>query len=335
MPGGTVAADPDTVPGAGPQVGFEAGELRLPVRPKALGYVRLSKARVYHYIYGWALGALLLRTDGGADAGTVPGLVLVLAGTLAAQWSASAADDVSGFLDGSDARNYAGRPAVTVVRKPLVTGALTVPEARRFAVVTWSAGMAAIVLAAAVMPGPVPWPALVVGLVTPALGIQYSWGAKLSYRPLGLEATIFLTGVYTVVMPYWLAVGTVSRELLLVAALFGLWLLMVVCYGNASDRDGDRAVGRRTLAVLLPPRWFTALLHLLVLANLGLTVLLFTTAHRNPALIVLAVPVFLLHLAQLYFGTYRGQLRTARFLVLLSIDVGVFGLAAALLLDRT
>ncbi|MEJ8642041.1 UbiA family prenyltransferase [Streptomyces sp. MS1.HAVA.3] len=300
-------------------------------RPKIVSYLRLSKARMYHYIYGWTLGLLLLRSDGFASAGTLLALACLLVGTLAIQWSASAADDVSGFLNGSDARNYAGRPLVTMVRKPLLTGALALPEAVRFAVIAWISGMLAISLAVGVLDWRVPLPALVVAFGVPVLAVQYSCGIKLSYRPLGLESTIFFTGACTVLMPYWFAAGTVSRETLLVSALFGLWLLLVVSYGNASDRVGDAAVSRKTLAVVLPPLWFAVVLHVLVAANAALLVLLFTTTRLNAAFIVLSAPAVALQLAQLYYGVYRRELRKARFLVLISIDLGFLGLATALL----
>lgn len=304
-------------------------------RSKIVSYLRLGKARVYHYVYGWALGLLLLHADGLASADVLLPLVCLLAGTLAIQWSASAADDVSGFRNGSDARNYAGRPLVTRVRKPLLTGSLSVPEATGFAVVAWLAGMLAFALAAHLLHGPVPLPALVVAFGVPALAVQYSWGIKLSYRPLGLESTIFITGAFTVFMPYWFVAGTISRETLLVSALFGLWLLLVVSYGNASDRAGDAAVQRRTLAVLLPPMWFAALLHLLVAANAVLLIVLFTATRMNSSGLAFSVPVVALQLVQLYYGVYRRELRKARFLVLLSIDLGSAALATTLLTGFT
>jgi 1,4-dihydroxy-2-naphthoate octaprenyltransferase len=220
---------------------------------------------------------------------------------------------------------------VTTVRKPLITGALTVSEAVRFAVVAWIAGMLAIALSAGALDWRVPLWALVVALGVPVLAVQYSCGVKLSYRPLGLESTIFFTGAYTVVAPYWFVAGKVSREALLVGALVGLWLLLVVSYGNASDRAGDAAVSRRTLAVILPTPWFSVVVHLLVAANAVLLVLLFTTTRLSPGLLVIGAPAVALQLAQLYYGMHRGELRKARFLVLISIDLGFASLAAALL----
>ncbi|MFG2293377.1 UbiA family prenyltransferase [Streptomyces sp. NPDC048603] len=306
----------------------------ISARPRIVSYLRLGKARMYHYLYGWALGLLLLRSEGflsGASREDMLVLACVLVGTLAAQWSAAAADDITGYLNGSDAHNYRGRPPVTMARKPLITGELSLPQAVGFALVTGIVGVFAVPAVAGILGWRVPAPAIVVALVVPALAVQYSCGIKLSYRPLGLESVILVTGAYTVIMPYWFVAGAISRETLLVGALFGLWLLVVVSYGNASDRSGDAAVGRRTLAVVLPPLWFAVGLHALVAVHAVLLAVLFGTTSLRPGSLVFAAPVVIMHLIQLWYGVYKERLRTARFLVLLSIDLGSAGLAAALI----
>lgn len=306
-------------------------------RPGIVSYLRLGKARMYHYIYGWALGLLLLRSEGflsDASREDLLALACVLVGTLAVQWSAAAADDVTGYLNGSDEHNYRGRPRVTRVRKPLITGELSLPQAVGFALVTGTVGVLAIPVGAGILGWRVPALAIAVAFAVQVLGVQYSCGIKLSYRPLGLESAILVTGAWTVIMPYWVVAGTVSREALLVGALFGLWLLLVVSYGNASDRSGDAVVGRKTLAVILPPLWFAVALHMLVAVHAVLLAVLFGATRLRPGTLVFAAPVVVLHLIQLWYGVYGRRLRTARFLVLLSIDLGSVGLAAALIVGH-
>ncbi|MFF2191376.1 prenyltransferase [Streptomyces sp. NPDC058157] len=306
-------------------------------RPRIISYLRLGKARMYHYVYGWALGLLLLRSEGFLDdvgRQDAFALVCVLVATLAVQWSAAAADDVTGYLNGSDEHNYRGRPAVTRIRKPLITGELSLPQAVGFALVTGIVGVVAIPVGAGVLGSRVPALTLVVVLAVQALGVQYSCGIRLSYRPLGLESAILVTGACTVITPYWIVAGTISREALLVGSVFGLWLLLVVSYGNASDRSGDAAVGRRTLAVMLPPPWFAVGLHALVAVHAVLLAVLFGTTSLRPGALVFAAPVLVLNLVQLWYGVYKRRLRTARFLVLLSIDLGSAGLAAALIVGH-
>ncbi|QFZ20669.1 UbiA family prenyltransferase [Saccharothrix syringae] len=292
-------------------------------------YLRLGKARIYHHVYGWVLAALLLVRDGPVSARQLLALALLLVMVLATQWSAAAADDIGGHRDGSDARNYAGRPPLTVVKKPLVTGALTEREAVRFAVWTWIVGVAAGIAAAVLVSAP-PL-AVAVLLVAQVVAVQYSLGLKLSYRPLGLEGTILFTIACTALAPYWIAAGRVEPEILLMSLLVGLWFLLVVSYGNASDRAGDAEVGRRTMAVTLPPTAFAAVLHLFCLASAGTLALLFTTTRFSPVLAFTAVPVVVLHVFQLYYGVYRRELRKARFMGLLTVDLGCLGLVAALL----
>ena len=59
---------------------------------------------------------------------------------------------------------------------------------------------------------------------------------------------------------------------LTVTALVGVWFLLVVSHGNASDRQGDAAVNRRTLAVLLSDKAFRVFLAALFVASVGLIV---------------------------------------------------------------
>jgi 1,4-dihydroxy-2-naphthoate octaprenyltransferase len=300
---------------------------------KIVSYLRLGKARIYHHVHGWVLASLLLWLDGQVNGRTAVAMALTLVMLLAIQWSAAASDDLGGYRDGCDAQNYAGRPYRTVVKKPLITGALTEREAVRFAVVVWLVGVAAGLAAAYTVGWKTPLVAIALLLFAQVCAVQYSMGIKLSYRPLGLEFVILYTIGCTALMPYWFVAASLNREILITSALMGLWFLLVVSYGNASDREGDAAVGRRTLAVLLPPAWFKAALHLFVVCSMALLTLLFTVTRFEPALSVCAIPVVALHLAQLYYGAYREELRKARFMGLLSLDAGFIGLAVAFLLS--
>jgi 1,4-dihydroxy-2-naphthoate polyprenyltransferase len=299
---------------------------------RVLAYLRLGKARIYHHAYGWLLALLLLRLGGLVNRHTAVALVLMLVMVLTSQWAGGASDDLGGFRDGSDARNYAGRPARTVAKKPLLTGALTQVQAIRFGVVCWIVGVASGLLAAYSLGWTTPLAAILLLLLAQICAVQYSVGLKLSYRPLGLELTIFYVIGCIALMPYWFVAGRLNAEILLTSALFGLWFLMVVCYGNASDRRGDSEVSRHTLAVLLPPGAFRAVLGLLFAGSVTLLALLFTATSLNPLLGLAALPVTVLHAVQLYYGAGRADWRKARFLGLMSLDLGCLGLALAFVL---
>lgn len=297
---------------------------------KVTGFLRLGKARIYQHAYSWLLAVLLLRFDGLANGTVAIPLLLLLLMVVLCQWSGGAADDLGGFRDGSDARNYAGRPLRTLAKKPLLVGQLSQSEALMFGVVCWLASLAAGLAAAAVMEQPVPWAASLVLIATQTAAVQYSIGLKLSYQPLGLELTIFAVLGCLTLTPYWLIAGELNQEIILVSALFGLWFLMVVCYGNASDRQGDAEVSRRTLAVMLPPAWYKVVLCLLFVGSVTLIVSMFTRTRIHGVMMATMIPVIVTHGLQLYYGVRREDWRKARFLGLVSLDLGCLGLACSI-----
>lgn len=296
---------------------------------KVIGYLLLGKARIYQHSYGLVLAYLLVRAEVPWHAGLGVALAFSFVALQAVQYSAGAADDLGGFRDGSDAVNYAGRPAVTIAKKPLLTGVVSERGAVRFILVMSAIGVAATVAGA--------WfgnvasiaPVLVM-LAVQALVLQYSLGLKLSYRPLGLEVTVFTMTGAVVLLPFWFATGTVTAGVVATSALFGVWFLMVVCYGNASDLVGDKAVCRRTLAVLLPMRVYKVFLGGLYLCSLGLLVTVFAIGgFVGFQAIATMAPLVVLHTAQLYSIAFQDNWRRARFLGILSLDLGGLGLVAA------
>lgn len=299
---------------------------------KATAYLRLGKARIYHHEYGWLLALLLLRLEGLVDRHTATALALLLAMVVTVHWAGGAADDLGGFRDSSDARNYAGRPRRTVIKKPLLTGALTEAQAVRFGVVCWITGVSCGVLAVAWLGWASRLIPLILLLFAQICAVQYSVGLKLSYRPLGLELAIFYMMSCLTLMPYWLVAGRVNGMVLFTSALMGVWFLLVVCYGNASDRRGDAEVSRYTLAVLLPPPAYRMVLALLFAASVTLVCLLFATTRLRLVLVVTVIPLLVLQSVQLYYGAGRGAWRRARFLGLMSLDLGCLGLALAFIL---
>ncbi|WP_063730648.1 UbiA family prenyltransferase [Streptomyces sp. RTd22] len=312
--------------------GTTSDATKIPLGTKLIGYVQLGKVRIYHHAYGWILALLLLRLDGRVGGDTAAALALTLLMVCATQWSGGAADDLGGFRDGSDARNYAGRPASTVAKKPLLTGVLTDREAVRFGIAMWVIAIAAGLGAVASLDGTAPLAAVLVMLVGQIASVQYSMGLKLSYLPGGLEVTIFYVIGCIGLVPYWLIAGRISTESLIASALVGLWFLLIVSYGNASDKEGDAEVNRYTMAVLLPSKGFKVFLTLLFAASVTLLTLLFTTTRFDPLLGLTVVPVVVLHAVQLYYGAGKEEWRKARFIGLSSVDLGCLGLALAFVL---
>jgi 1,4-dihydroxy-2-naphthoate polyprenyltransferase len=304
---------------------------------KLVGYAQLAKLRVYQHLYEWLLVVLLLRMESVDPPGFAVALALVLVGMIAVQSAACAADDVVGFRDGSDAENYRSSSLLAappkMLPKPLLSGLLTEREGVVFAVgaslVAAAATLGVVIALGGNVPVAAPFGYLVVFLVA----VQYSSGLKFSYRPGGLEAVIFLVNAATVLLPYWSIAHRVSAIAVLVGALVGTWFLLVVSYGNAADREGDAAAGRRTFAVLAKPELYRTFLVGLYLASAALTVLPFALGLLRPIAILFVTPLLLLSTIQLYCGTVRGNARQAMRIGFRCIDVGGLGLAAAILVS--
>ncbi|MBW4718444.1 UbiA family prenyltransferase [Saccharothrix obliqua] len=220
---------------------------------RARAYARLAKLDIVDYYLGvlvvWALLPADLRFDGRVLA--VAALFLV--GEVLVMAAMVALDDVTGFRDGSDRANYGpDAPARKLARKPLLTGALTERQALRFAFAAAVAGGALWLAAVVVAPHRPMW-TLVLLVVTFFFALQYSWGVKLSYHGFQ-EFFLAALGWAVVLAPYGLAVGEVDGAVVVQALLFGLGPLLFGVYSNTNDVEGDRQVGRPTVAALTSPR---------------------------------------------------------------------------------
>lgn len=221
-------------------------------RAKARAYVRLAKLDIFDYYLGLLIVWSLLPAAERLDARGLRTLAVFLVSEVCVAAATVAFDDVTGYRDGSDAANYGpDAPARKLRRKPLLTGALSPPEAVRF-------GWAAVVVAAlactvsvAIAPHRPAW-AIAVATLCAVAFIQYSWGAKLSYHGW---AEVVLAGVAAgwLLAPYGLLSGTASGFVVVQALLFGLGPLLFGVYSNTNDRAGDARVGRRTAATVLSP----------------------------------------------------------------------------------
>ncbi|GLW55735.1 UbiA family prenyltransferase [Kitasatospora phosalacinea] len=232
----------------------------LPAAPEAApvpwrAYARLAKLDIWDYYLSVPLvAALVLASGTGVGAGTaLLVLVLFLGGEVAMSAAMCTFDDVTGYRDGSDAVNYGpDAPARRLARKPLVAGTLTERQAIRFGWATVAACVlcwAAAVAAAPARPG---W--AVAGTAALAVfGFQYTWWLRISYNGFQ-ELFLAALGWFFVLPLYGLLAGRFDGFAVVQALLFGLGPLLFGVYSNTNDIAGDRAVGRRTAAVLLSPR---------------------------------------------------------------------------------
>ncbi|MFF3320384.1 UbiA family prenyltransferase [Streptomyces sp. NPDC003035] len=275
-------------------------------------YARLGKLDVYDYYLGTfiALSAVLL------PAGTLTGRTAALFGVfLVGQvfllMAMTAFDDVTGFRDGSDLTNYGpDHPLRNVKRKPLVAGALTVPEALRFA---WASAVLAALLfgvTAVLAPHRPAWTAIGL-LVLWVVTLQYSYGVKLSYHGFQ-EIYLVALGFALVILPYGMVTGQATGFLLIQAVLFGFGPLMFGVYSNTNDVEGDRSVGRPTVAALVSERGNARFIGLLSLTEF-LTIVAASAVGIAPWWFVpLMLPASLLRLRQYLLGFRSGDIMRAR-----------------------
>ncbi|GHA89009.1 UbiA family prenyltransferase [Streptomyces termitum] len=275
-------------------------------------YARLGKLDVYDYYLGTFIALAAVLPAAGTSAGRAAALFGVfLAAQVLLLMAMTAFDDVTGFRDGSDITNYGpDHPLRNVQRKPLVAGTLTVPEALRFA---WGcAVLAALLLAAtaALAPHRPAW--TVIGLaVLWVVTLQYSYGVKLSYHGFQ-ELYLVALGFALVILPYGMATGQATGFLLVQAVLFGFGPLMFGVYSNTNDVDGDRAVGRPTVAALTSERGNARFIGALSLAEFLTIAAAGATGIAPWWFVPLMLPASLLRLRQYLLGFWTGDIMRAR-----------------------
>lgn len=226
-------------------------------------------------------------------------------------WCASALaitlDDIGGYIDGVD--QLGAIKAKRNQPKPLVTGELTLTEAKMAAMVL--IGFALILMTGLAVTAFNPLLAIPAVVMAVAVPSQYSVGLKLSYYGLG-ETVILYGAVVCAMLPYWLLNGTITGTLLLTAILCGLPMAALVVNSHLLDYDADRAKNRRTLAVLVGAsrvRWIAAVM----VAAFWVIFFVGMATHMFPWSSWLWLTLLPLHARTIYL-TFKGDSATARLL---------------------
>jgi len=144
------------------------------------------------------------------------------------------------------------------------------------------------------------WPIFVLGLISIVCALAYTGGPfPLAYHGLGDLFVLAFFGFFAVLGSAWIQVapdGVADPDLLgmpawwwLVAAALGLQAAGILTVNNIRDRDGDAAVGKRTMAVRLGPRGSRCYLLLLHLSATGSLAAAAQLAQRPWLLLVAAV----------------------------------------------
>ncbi|WFB10756.1 prenyltransferase [Streptomyces sp. LX-29] len=293
----------------------------------ARAFVRLSKVTVYQHFFPWALAVALL--DGAAldRSGAVLALALFLVASAAIVACTSAVDDIVGYRNGSDAANYReGDLGRDIRRKPLLSGAITEREARLFAAATGALTLLAGLGGFAALGWDVPAESILVFLAVAACAVQYSGGFRFSFRTGGSETMLGLSTAGGLIFPYVALARGWSPAAVLEALIMGLWLVMVISYSNVNDKEGDAAVGRKTLAVVSGPKVFKTAMVLFFVADVGLLAgwaLLPSVPWWG---VLTLLPAVALHAAQLRYGVAQENWLKARLCGFVAYDLGFLGL---------
>jgi len=322
--------------GAG-ALGARRRSRRRSLRETISVYSRLGNMRVYIQwlppVVGWSLVAdpLAIPAEG------VAALVLFVLASLAGAASGGALDHLQGFRDGIDQQTYGAGGVVGGYQsksnasiKPLVTGEITDPEARRFGIGSGVVAVAVGTLAIAIAPHS-PWWLMVLWAAWVLTSSQYAYGVKVSYYgPAELELGVLIGSL--VVFPVVFLEGEATWTVAVHAYLIGTLFSQVTLFSMIYDRDADASAGRKTLAVRLSPQAYRVLLTVWittgwVVASTGL-VLGALDAWQFAAWL----PVWAMQVGQLVHGVVRGNALIARRLGWQAFDVAFVTFVATNLL---
>jgi 1,4-dihydroxy-2-naphthoate octaprenyltransferase len=205
----------------------------LAIRPKTLS---MSAAPVL-------LGAALAWSEGAEPQWLVFFVTLFCA--LAIQAGTNLYNDARDAERGGDGPNRHGPLRVTA------TGLATAQQVKLAAYTAFGAAFAGGLYL--VFVGGVP--VLLIGVASLLAGFAYSGGPRpLSHTPWGEMFVLLFFGIAAVSGTYYLQLGEPRMSAVLLGVMLGLQAAAVLLVNNVRDLAADRAVGRRTLAIVIGER---------------------------------------------------------------------------------
>ena len=280
-------------------------DLLTPVTKSVRAYAHLSNVYFLDYNLGYPLVVALLPAAITGEGRTWAALALIVAGYFVAHCAMIAFDDITGFRDGTDAKNYRDNPSSLrrLQWKPLVTGELRLPQALRFAWGCLLVGSALLVAGLLVAPHHPLW-LVVLAVAGVCVSVQYSYGVKFSH--IGFqEVVLFLWTAELVFVTHWALTGGVTALLVVEGALFSFWLMMVSFYSNLRDLETDRGAGRITLSTIAGEHRYVRILGVLAVVDLVAVAVLVVAGVLPPLIGLLLLPVFAARLVQFRVAALR------------------------------
>ena len=189
-----------------------------------------------------AVGSALAARDHAFRLG--PALA-ALAGALLIQIGTNLVNDLGDFRRGADSVARRGPP------RALAMGWLSVPEIRAGILLSFGAA----VVAGLYLTHVAGWPVVAIGAASILAGAAYTSGPwPLAYHGLGELFVFLFFGLVAVCGTYFVETRGLRWEGLLAALPVGALASAILVVNNVRDRDGDRAAGKRTIAVRVGPR---------------------------------------------------------------------------------
>ena len=229
------------------------GAARVPTLAAAVVPVAVGSAlaaRDHHFRLGPAIAALW-------------GAIFIQLGT-------NLVNDLGDFRRGADSGPRLGPP------RALAMGWLTVAEIKAGILLSFLCAT----LAGVYLVGMAGWVVVAIGLASIAAGVAYTAGpAPLAYNGLGEIFVFLFFGVVAVCGTYYVEARTLPPDAVLAAIPVGALAAAILVVNNVRDLEGDRAAGKRTMAVTLGRRGARAE-YLLLLSAAYLTPALLTLSGR-------------------------------------------------------
>ena len=170
-----------------------------------------------------------------------PALAALL-GALLIQIGTNLANDLYDFRKGADSRGRIGPPRV------LAMGWLSPAQVRAAMVASFALATVAGIYLTAIAG----WPIVAIGVASILAGVGYTAGRwALGYHGLGDAAVFVFFGLVAVAGTYFVQAGSLHPDVWLIALPVGALATAILVVNNVRDLDGDRASGKRTLAVRL------------------------------------------------------------------------------------
>ena len=222
-----------------------------PPQSKIRAWYQALRPRVFTATYApMGLAGIVALADGVFQAGV---FLLALAGTLLLQSAANLINEYADYRRGADQLKEAGQ-GMTIKQKILD------PASVRLGAVLTTVGGCLIGLLLVAQSGPLLW---LIGIGGALVAITYTAGPfPLAYNGLGEVAVAIFMGPAIVVGAYYVMSPSVADarigELCLISLPIAFMVSAILHANNIRDMEADRAVNKRTLAVIFGIRFARA-----------------------------------------------------------------------------